>query len=70
MHGYNLEKSAIRHSQSQRTKGKGGEKKTAQVLVGEALLTWLLCLVSSLPLGRLCHVRGGRQEPKATGSPY
>ena len=49
---------------------KGGEKKTAQVLVGEALLTWLLCLVSSLPLGRLCHVRGGRQEPKATGSPY
>ena len=26
MHGYNLEKSAIRHSQSQRTKGKGGKK--------------------------------------------
>lgn len=27
MHGYNLEKSAIRHSQSQRTKGKGGKKR-------------------------------------------
>lgn len=26
MHGYNLEKSVIRHSQSQRTKGKGGKK--------------------------------------------
>ena len=44
MHGYKLEKSAVRQSQSQRTKGRGGEK-IASFLVGDAFLTHLLCII-------------------------
>lgn len=53
MHGYNSEKSVIRHSQSQRTKGKG--KKDSPSPGGRGPSPGLLCLVSSLPLGRPCH---------------
>ena len=66
MHGYNLEKSAIRHSQSQRTKGKGGKKDSPSPGGrGPPHLASLPGVRSSLPLGCLCGCQ--RRQTRAKG---